>query len=221
MWTEHSSRPEGRTGTAGGCSGRTSRRTHSVREGDVCAHTAARSSPADISGQLCTRRAPGRAARSGARGTARQRRLVRRACRGVLRRIRAPASRHSRSPWRRRAAEHWADDTVILVPRPGGVEALSLPFPARVDHDVRAHVRGAGRSRLRCRPGNPRPLAAHLPAGPGCGGRSPIAHLHGCPRLEAFRAAPGARTPVRPLDRGPAPPDDRAADADCRHGADV
>jgi hypothetical protein len=40
--------------------------------------------------------------------------------------------------------EHWADDTVILTPRPGGVEALSLPFPARVDHHARAHVHGAG-----------------------------------------------------------------------------
>jgi hypothetical protein len=40
--------------------------------------------------------------------------------------------------------EHWADDTVILAPRAGRVEALSLPFPARVDDQVRARLCGAG-----------------------------------------------------------------------------
>jgi hypothetical protein len=39
--------------------------------------------------------------------------------------------------------DHWADDTVILATRPGGLAALSLPFPARVDDDVRAHVQAA------------------------------------------------------------------------------
>jgi hypothetical protein len=39
--------------------------------------------------------------------------------------------------------DHWADDTVILAPRPGGLDALSLPFPARVDHEVRARLPGA------------------------------------------------------------------------------
>jgi hypothetical protein len=39
--------------------------------------------------------------------------------------------------------DHWADDTVILPPRDGGLDALSLPFPARVDEDVRARLAGA------------------------------------------------------------------------------
>jgi hypothetical protein len=43
-----------------------------------------------------------------------------------------------------RGDDHWADDTVILPPRDGGLDALSLPFPARVDEDARARLAGAG-----------------------------------------------------------------------------
>ena len=143
MWTEHSSRPEGRTGTAGGCSGRTWRRTHSVRQGDVCAHTAARSSPADI-------------ADSYARGVlpvvllAREHEALHASAVLFGGHVAAfcAASGTGKSTLALAVAaeggEHWADDTVILTPRPGGVEALSLPFPARVDHHARAHVHGAG-----------------------------------------------------------------------------
>ena len=112
-------------------------------EGDVCAHTAARSSPADI-------------ADSYARGVlpvvllAREHEALHASAvlfGGYVAAFCA-ASGTGKSTLALAVAaeggEHWADDTVILAPRPGGVEALSLPFPARVDHHVRAHVRGAG-----------------------------------------------------------------------------
>jgi hypothetical protein len=38
---------------------------------------------------------------------------------------------------------HWADDTVVLPPPNGEFEALSLPFPVRVDEGFRARLPGA------------------------------------------------------------------------------
>jgi hypothetical protein len=38
--------------------------------------------------------------------------------------------------------DHWADDTVLLDSEAGRLDAVSLPFPARVDDAVRACLRG-------------------------------------------------------------------------------
>ena len=126
-------------------------------EGDVCAHSAARSNPDDIadsytrgvlpvvllarehealhaSAVLCGGRV---AAFCAASGTGKSTLAFAVAAEG---------------------GEHWADDTVILAPRPGGVEALSLPFPARVEDDVRAHVPGAGARVCAVRPETLAPL---------------------------------------------------------------
>jgi hypothetical protein len=53
---------------------------------------------------------------------------------------------------------HWADDTVVLQAATARIEAVSLPFPARVDGAVRACLGGAATGVLAVRPGTRAPL---------------------------------------------------------------